>query len=135
MAAISQQLSNRPKSTQLKRWCGFWCCYFILQLALICPIACIIDELNPINLSYVESNPKLAIFVCRIDQPSAAKPDSAQTFSNAPYRHQLVALFAMVVVGLALLLQSTIPVLGLAYQRLHLASCDLLPTLPPPRAA
>lgn len=135
MAHASQQLGQPIRRSKLSRWGWFCCCYFIVQLALICPIACIIHELSFSNAAHVQANPSTAMFVCRIETPSASSPASDHMLSTALHRHQLVALFAMVLIGLNLLLQVKPQTQRIYQQRLHLASFDLLPKLPPPRSA
>ena len=135
MANPSQQLGQTIRRSKLSRWGWFCCCYFIVQLALICPMACIIHELSFSNATHVQANPSTAMFVCRLETPSASSPTSDHMLSTALHRHQLVALFAMVLIGLHLLLQVKPQTQRIYQQRLRLASFDLLPKLPPPRSA
>lgn len=134
MADPSQQLGQPIRRSKLSRWGWFCCCYFIVQLALICPMACIIHELSFSDSTHVQANPSTALFVCRIETPSTSSPTSDHMLSTALHRHQLVALFAMVLIGLHLLLQVKPQNQRIYQQRLHLASFDLLPKLPPPRS-
>ncbi len=135
MVYARQQLIQATNSNKLSHWGWICCCMFILQLALICPMACIIDQGAFSPTTNLQSNPNSAIFICQIAPPAVVRLTSDQTFGNARYRHQLVALFAMVLVGLHLLRQLSIQSQHLAQPQFRVASFALLPTLPPPRCA
>ncbi|GAA5528822.1 hypothetical protein [Herpetosiphon gulosus] len=135
MADPNQQLGQTIRHSTLSRWGWFCCCYFIVQLALICPMACIIHELSFSNSAHLQANPSAVLFVCRLETPPASSPTADHMLSTAIHRHQLVALFAMVLIGLNLLLHVKPQTQRIYHQRLRLASFDVLPKLPPPRSA
>lgn len=115
----------------------WWVCgwVFVLQLALICPFACILHE-SIIQSLPIDPFPAIAVgqFVCIVNATPPASSDAAlSTLTTMTHQHGFVALFAMAAVVWAWSFYRTAMLIVFHRICARLRSHPIPPILPPPQ--
>ncbi|HBW49960.1 MAG TPA: hypothetical protein DEF47_08640 [Herpetosiphon sp.] len=133
---IHQHTQPAPRRGTLTALC-WWVCgwVFVLQLALICPLACILHE-SIIQSLPIDPFPAIAVgqFVCIVNAtPPASGDATTPALTTMTQHHGFVALFAMAAVGWAWSFYRAETLIVFRQICSHLRSHPIPPILPPPR--